>query len=77
MQIARRQKRTRSGPMYVVHRGNVPISEHATYEEAKQKADQLNRLMAAYAQDERAKPYHLKLKPSPWFAEAQRKPERV
>jgi hypothetical protein len=61
--------------MYVVHRGNMPVSEHATYEEAKQKADQLNRVMAAYARDERAKPYHLKLKPTEWFAESDNTPE--
>lgn len=63
--------------MYVVHRGNVPISEHASYEEAKQKTEQLNRVMAAYARDERAKPYHLELKPSAWFAESDGNRERT
>lgn len=63
--------------MYVVHRGNVPISEHASYEEAKHKAEHLNRVMAAYARDERAKPYHLKLKPAGWFAESDRSTDQV
>jgi hypothetical protein len=63
--------------MYVVHRDRVPISEHASYEEAKRKVEQLNRVMASYARDERAKPYHLKLKASDWFAEADGQPRKT
>lgn len=63
--------------MYVVHRGNTPISEHASYDEAKQKADRLNRVMASYARDERVKPYGLKLTSRAWPPEPQRHSERA